>query len=514
VSKVALYFCVVVVLTFAWRCAGLTSGSLWLDEGYQSIVDAYGRPLPDLTQVPDRPFIFNPGEPASPSEMLRNFRNVDPLTPPLYQLLLNRWIAGFGGEDFSVRMLSVLISTAGAACLFYAVNRMFGAKAALMAGLVQAFSQFDVYYGQEVRMYALVLLSATLSCGSLIMLLLHFLRGRERVVGWLIYIVSTWALINSHYTGLFLVVFEGMLGVGCALGRRSWRLLGLLIASWLSVGVLWLPWWQMFQQAAAVRKAGFYVARQPKWWWPIYALLLRIPYNWLTMLSGKQVWGWAYPIYGTSAAALFLGFRSLPALERRARLAALMIVGWAVIPAVVLWVSDVMETRNVIEQARYVMFTAPAVYILAGLGFASLKLRSPLAAGLLSLHLLLAAGNNIAHITILPQREPWRDMARTLESVVPPAELVLVAQHYNIVCLDRYLRVPYRQVGVASVMPQEHIDEILRGVDSFALITAQEGEAFTGKVPPRYEKVYERKFIRGLWLRRYAVTTDRAPARP
>lgn len=502
-SKTVSAFFLVLILAFAWRCIGLTFDSLWLDEGYQSIVDAYGRPLPDFTAVVDHPFIFNPGQPADPTEMLQNFRKLDPLTPPLYQLLLNRWITVFGGSDVAVRMLSVLISTICVGALFAFTHRAFGLKTALFTGLIQAFSPFDVYYGQEVRMYGLVALTATISCGLLFLLLLHRLRGRARILGWVAYVVATWALINSHYTGLFVVLFQGMLGIAFVLMRRSWRLMGILAAAWMMVCALWLPWFQMFLQAAKLRTASFYVARQPTLWWPFFALFVRIPMNWIVFLSGKQVVAPAIPILGTSVLSLLACVRAVPRLDRARRIMFGLVVLWAVIPAVGLWLIDVIENHRVIEIARYVMATAPAVYVLAGVGFAGVKRRNRWAIGIIVLHFLCATINNIAHATVVHQREPWRELAHILEEKVPNDRLVLVAQPYNIVCLDRYLKTPYRQVGVSPIMPREHLSKVINDASEFALITAQEGEAITSMMPPNYQMLEHIKLAHGLHLRRY-----------
>lgn len=507
VSKSAASFIFIVLIALSWRCAGITFDSLWLDEGYQSIIDAYGRPVPDFLEVPAEPFIYNPGTPAPPSEMLQNFRKVDPLTPPLYQLLLNRWIAVFGGSDLALRLLSVLISTAGVAALFFFVHRVFGLRTAVVVGLLQAFSGFGIHYGQEVRMYALVELAATVSCGGLILLLLHYLRGSERIAGWCAYVVATWAAINSHYTSLFLVAYQGALGLFCALVRRSARLFALLVTAWISVGILWLPWWQMFRQAAAMRTASFYVAREASLWWPFYALFVRIPYNWIAMLGGKHTYWAAAPLYVTSSLALLLGFMALPKLGRRPRLAAAMIVGWLVVPAVVLWGLDVVENHRVIEMPRYVMATAPAAYIIAGLGLsrlvASIRWRR-MGLLLLAVHLLFSAVNNVAHFTVNYQREGWRLAAQKLEQTVPQDELVLVAQHYNIVCLDRYLTKPYRQVGVDSITADSRVNEIIGGLQRFTLITGQEGNLFAQKVPAQFKLVEQVDFPHGLHFRRYS----------
>jgi len=247
------------------------------------------------------------------------------------------------------------------------------------------------------------------------------------------------------------------------------------------------------------------VARQPSLWWPPFALFVKIPVNWIIFLSGKQVVAPAIPVFVTSALSLLLCVRVVPTLERRQRMFLALIVLWAVVPAVGLWLVDVLENHKVIEIARYVMATAPPIYILAGVGFSQFRLHNRLVVAIVLAHFFFASVNNIAHITVVHQREPWRDLARILETRVSDDPLVLVAQPYNILCLNRYLSRPYRQVGVSTVMTAPQVESKLSGVNKFVLITAQEGESFTAMVPTRFKMVDHVKLSHGLHLRRYEL---------
>jgi hypothetical protein len=155
---------------------------------------------------------------------------------------------------------------------------------------------------------------------------------------------------------------------------------------------------------------------------------------------------------------------------------------------------------------RYVIATAPAVFLIGGLGLSFVWKRwGKLGLALIALHFICCAGNNIAHATVNWEREDWRHVARTLESSVPSDELVLVAQHYDIYCLDRYLRKPLRQVGVDTPMSADALEQILSGVQRFTLVTAQEGGPFSNKIPARYHLLEETKFAHGPVIRRYSL---------
>jgi len=511
------------------RLAGITFDSLWLDEGYQSMADAVGQRLPDFTALNGEPYLFKFGPPQPLDTVLANFRAVDPLCPPLYAVLLNRWMALFGQGDLAVRLPSTLLSLGQLAVVVFMALRFFGKRAALFAGILVAVSPFDIYYAQEARMYTLTTFMAALSSAALLALLTaRSLKGAT--LAWLpVYVGATWALINSHYTGLFIPLFQGVFSVVYCLFARRRALLAVLCPAWLAVGLLWLPWFDLFKQAAAVRTASFYVAREPSLWWPVWAVVGRIPYNWMVFLSGKQVVAYAVPIYATSVLILLMAacatlpgiMAGLPGVKRflpgessgegagvagADRVAVAFLWCWALVPALCVWLTDVLEGHRVVEIARYVMATAPAVYVLCGAGLAAYAgarppdRRSPWV-WILGLHVACALINN-AYTHAVPHREPWREMARLVEERAAD-DLVLVSQPYDIVCLDRYLSRPVRQIGVTPALPAERLIVQLAGRKRFWLVTAQEGEAIKDMVPARFRLMSQIDLHHALHLRLY-----------
>lgn len=541
-KRAAIVFLAVVVLALLLRIAGMTFESLWLDEGYQSMIDAYGQRLPDFFSVPDKGFVFHFENLRSTDDLLRNFRSVDPLCPPLYFLTLNRWISVFGASDIALRMLSVVISMGCLSAVYWFAYVLFGWRAALCASLVQAISPFDIYYAREVRMYSLVTLTGTLSCGFLMMLLFKPPRGWRRLLMWLAYSASVWAMINSHYTGLFVFAFQIVVALAIAIFSGRFKLTGEYVAACIVTAILWIPWFGLFRQAAALRTASFYVARAPSWWWPIFALVVRIPANWVIFLTAKQVVAWAIPAFVTSTVLLVVAVAATigpgkinravagwsrkakrhvqpifagsvssgreacapgAAEERGARNSLFFLWGWAILPSVGLWLIDVVENHRVIEISRYSIGTAPAIYMLVGIGISVLNWRNNGVRLLVVAHVLFSMVQNVSCATWFYQKEPWHKMARLVEEVVPRDEVVLISQFYNITCLDRYLKVPYRQVGITPALGQAHLDGVLSKLDRFTLITAQEGESLTKMIPSKYQVVKRVNMEHALHLRMY-----------
>lgn len=546
-------FALILVLAAGVRFAGISFDSLWLDESYQTLVGAYGHGAPDFLNPASQPYRFTFSNPAPVSDMLRRFRQVDPLCPPLHAVLLNRWLAFFGDSDFAIRSLSVVVSLLSIVVVFGIGAYLFGFEAGLLAMLVQAFSPFDVHYAQEARMYSLVVLTSAISTGSLLLLLNRsggvardaahgaaspvqadggvspraaHPHGRSSslvlVLSATAYAISAWAMINSHYTGLFVGCFQALLAGGWLVVTRRWALALYLGAAACAVVVLWLPWMPMFLQSAGARKESFYVTRQASLWWPFYALLVRVPVNWEVFLSGPRVGGYAIPVYVTSALSLIsAAVASFFAARKRWRrdggvksgaaeqsrngfpVPALLAVWlWAVLPAGILWFLDVLEGRKVVEIARYTIGSAPAVYILSGLGMLALARKWRKGWLLVLLHCMFCCAN-LYYLHTVHQREPWRDMAVEVERICKPDDLLVVSEFYNIACLDRYLTRPLRQIGASPAMGKDRVSKLLAGHSRFVLLTAQQGEFIKDLIPPEFS-ITERVDLRhGLHLRVY-----------
>lgn len=493
--------CLIILLALTLRLTGINFDSLWLDEAYQSLVGASGHGKVDFSLDKPKKFLFRFQEPAPASEMLANFRSVDPLCPPLYALILNGWISLFAGSDFALRSLSALASTATVSVLLIFAGFLFGWQTAILAGLLAAVSPYEIHYGQEARMYSFVELAAAVSCLSLIAIIKSELRSRISFLLLPLYAVSTWALVSFHYTALFLAASQVFASVTFLSYTKKWRTLVCLFFSWVICGILCLPWLGMFLQSASARKASFYVARADDFFWPFKTLLLRLEINWLSFLSGQRVIAYAAGLYASS----FVMLASAAVFFRRDRnlgfsIACLWI--WAILPALGIWLIDVLEKHKVVEVSRYLIFTSPAVFLLAGYGLSRLgKFKKGKVLSIVLTFHLLFAGINLIYTHTVKQREPWREMARQVENLVQPDEVLVVSQYYNIACLDRYLQLPRMQMGLSPAMGKEALAASLGKLPSFALLTAQDGEAIVPLLPDIFKLEKQVDLSHGLHLR-------------
>ena len=93
--------------------------------------------------------------------------------PPLYYLLLHFWIGLVGDGPAAVRLLSALLSTLTIPAMYLLGRRLLGPAVGILAALILALSPFHVRFAQETRMYALLMLNASLA----LLALVHLWRG-------------------------------------------------------------------------------------------------------------------------------------------------------------------------------------------------------------------------------------------------------------------------------------------------------------------------------------------------
>jgi mannosyltransferase len=170
-----------VALGAALRFATLGDRSFWVDEGFTLALAR--RDLGGAVQV------------------WRHFE----ANPPLYPLLAWLWLKAFGEGEVAVRSLSAVVGTATIPLAYAVTARLATKRAGLIAALLVAVSALDVWFSQDARPYALVVLTAGLS-------FLAFLRAREhpspRPLAW--WGVASALALLSHYFAVYLVAAEAL----------------------------------------------------------------------------------------------------------------------------------------------------------------------------------------------------------------------------------------------------------------------------------------------------------------
>lgn len=207
---------ILLLLGHALRVAGLERQSLWFDEAFS--VQTAGLPIVDLLRA-----------------------NLVDAHPPLYYLFLSGWLTLAGASEYAARYPSALFSLLTIPLLLALGRRLIDRRAGLIAAAIAAFSPFLVYYGQEARMYTLLVVEACVTS-----LIVARLTDRPTWRWTLGYGAAAAALLYTHYYGAFLLAAHGILalssvrrGQSAAATRRgsSQVIRGLLLAA-----LLFVPW--------------------------------------------------------------------------------------------------------------------------------------------------------------------------------------------------------------------------------------------------------------------------------
>ncbi|HUS83760.1 MAG TPA: glycosyltransferase family 39 protein [Anaerolineales bacterium] len=231
-TKIILLALLALVLTV--RIPSLGSRSLWYDEAFSILFSRTG-----------------------PAAMLQGTLGLVDGTaadvhPLLYYTLLWAWMLLVGQKVIVVRFLSVLIHLALLILVWYLMQELFGLKQAVLAGLLFSFAPFQVHYGQEARMYALLslwLVSATLCVWK------GMVDGRY--YPWVAFGIFAALAMYTHVLAVFYLIPLGL----SPLFFRKLRLLRSVFLSALIAIVLYLPWGlQLPAQISKVERA-YWIAK-------------------------------------------------------------------------------------------------------------------------------------------------------------------------------------------------------------------------------------------------------------
>ncbi|MEU4777813.1 glycosyltransferase family 39 protein [Micromonospora sp. NPDC023633] len=135
----------------------------------------------------------------SPGDLVRLAGTIDAATSPYY-LFMHAWVAVFGDSVTALRLPAALAMAATAGLTAVLGQRLLGARAGLLAGLLLAVLPGTSRYGQEARPYALATLLAVLAT-----LLLVEATARPRWTRWAGYAAAVAALGLTHLVALTLL---------------------------------------------------------------------------------------------------------------------------------------------------------------------------------------------------------------------------------------------------------------------------------------------------------------------
>jgi len=135
--------------------------------------------------------------------------------PPLHHLALWLTIRLFGDGELAVRLPSLIAGTLVIPALYELGHELYDRRTGLIAAAFSAASPLLVWYAQEARMYAFVTLFGLLA----LLTQLRVIRNGT-MLNWAAYILSTAALLWSHYFGVLLIGVQQIIFIGVLVHRQ------------------------------------------------------------------------------------------------------------------------------------------------------------------------------------------------------------------------------------------------------------------------------------------------------
>jgi 4-amino-4-deoxy-L-arabinose transferase-like glycosyltransferase len=342
---------------------------------------------------------------GTPGQLLAQLPHTES-TPPLYYLLAWGWVRLFGDHEAGLRSLSALAGVATVPVAFAAARTLAGRRVALFAAVLVAVNPFLVWYSQEARSYALLVLAATVA-------LWLFARARAqpsrgRLIAWA---AVAAVAICIHYFALFVVLPEGLLLLADRRSAPRWKVEALAVVSIPAIALLVL--------ANAQRGRTYYFVRSP-----LLTRVEQIPQFFVVGFT-PPAGAVALAIGGLAvlAAIALLAGRKDPRARRGALLAGAVGLSAVLVPVLLAVAgADYLNARNVIGAV------VPLTIAMA----CGLATRRRQALGLGAAAVLVAV--SVAMVVKVPsdpgaQRTHWQQVAQVLRYTGKPRAILLLGAH-------------------------------------------------------------------------------------
>lgn len=432
----------------AWAVAGLTllaavirffhagTPALWTDEAFSLWVARHS--LPEIWRVTAR---------------------LD-AHPPLYYALLHYWLI-FGEGETALRALSAVLGALTVPAAYLLGRTIGGARLGLLTALLLAVSPFNLWYDQEARMYALLMLAATAALLGLALVL----REPTARAGWAFYIVGTVAALWTEHSAALLLLSANVLVV---LLRRPLHLSGAFFRRWAAAhGLILLLWSPVLVTLTHQLAAGTAGPTSPIGWGVVLATL---PDAFAPISGAAHV---QVPVGARVAAAAFglclvapLMGSGIMAWRHEYVWTAYVLIVWLVpVAAAVLvgliWL-PVLTPATLTSGYRTLIWMSLPPYLLAGAGVSALRHRGVQAAAL-ALLLVGAAADLAIYYRTVPKWEAWDQAADYIAGRVAAGDLILIHENFAQLPFDYYFRRHARaavEQGVPRNFPGDDVREL------------------------------------------------------
>jgi len=399
--------------------------------------------------------------------------------PPLYWIILHFWIKLFGTSEAAIRSISAIFGILAIFVTYLVGRELFNRRVGLIASLISAVSYFHVYYSQEARPYALLLLLSLLS-------FLFFTKILKHNKNWYYpcYFISIVLLGYTHIYGLFVIASQPLIFfmLWYKYKPQRWR----LIITWTAAFVSLIPLVMMLgTKTANITENGLWI-QEPS----IHSIV-----NTIATFSG----------YGTAGNILLLVFfilvlialifdsckednwiiskylTTLGKTDWKSWLLSfkelLLLAIWLWFPILVPYIISLVVTP--IFVTRYTMGASSALYLLVARGIDNLSLKKFIYPTLMIITLI--SGYGLYNYYVNDVKEQWREAANIVELQSQPNDVLIfcspgVERPFNYYFKGNLKEFMIgRSVDDVQVM-SDFIDKTIDGKDRVWLIMSHGGQ--------------------------------------
>ncbi len=472
----------VMAIGLAIRLYHLGFESIWIDEGYS----IYFAKL-EFSQV---------------------LRIEDDMSP-FYYALLHGWIKIFGDSEFSVRFPSLIFGVLSLFVIYKIGSHLFDEKKGRLAALLLALSTFHLYYSQEARMYSLTVLLTLVS--MLFFLKLNQKGGRGISIG---YTLSSTLLIYSHVFGLFILFAQNVYFLTLYFFSKKKSTLGLKhwIQMQVIIVILFAPWLPTFahriMDSSRMTWLDIPTARNLKLTLKAFSghfSLERYICLFLVFMAIVSIKIKKADEYNGASLSLWSGYRlNLRVPDARANYLLLL---WLLSP--IIWPFLLSQFMSPFYHNRYTVIASLAFYLLVASGIGNLRpyfIRIAVIGVVIGLNSL-----GIWKYYHDVNREPWRDVARYIDTHSRSADLVLFnSEDSKNVAFSYYAKAPMLKLVVPEYPDtsiendSQRIPSLLKNHDRIWVVLAHPAKStiITEMLNPMYRQLEYRKYKR-IWLYLY-----------
>ena len=292
---------------------------------------------------------------------------------PLFYLVMRGWLALAGESEFALRYVSLCGGILAVPLTYWVGRRLVGTRAGVMAAVLVTISAYLIWYGQDAKMYALVTALTLLALGCELEAL-----TTGRLGWWAGFVLSASAALYIHVLSALMIPVYWV-GLGLAWPhRRGARWPGLLALGLLTLPYVPLAVWQWPLVLNSYQTGHpFYPPGQ------MLSALFNLHARGVALVGGwVGVAGFVFAILGGLLSPLEPdrpGRRAdHPPFRPGQVRARLWLLAWLSLPLLLVYL---ISLRAPVFEPRYLIFIAPAFYLLTGLGLVALSRLSWVAAG-------------------------------------------------------------------------------------------------------------------------------------